>query len=103
MAFPFVGPSYALDFRKADVQRSVNLYLDVIESRTGKAPAVLQSIPGYSLFATPGAEVRGVHEVNGRCFVVSGSTLYEMNSAGTCTSLGTPTLAQACARFCGSR
>lgn len=89
MAFPFVNGSYSLDFRKADVQRSINLYPAIVESGSGKAPAVLQSIPGYALFANPGAAVRGIHEVNGRCFVAAGSTLYEMDSSGSCTSLGT--------------
>lgn len=88
MAFPFIGPSYALDFRKADVQRSVNLHLSLIESGTGKAPAVLQSIPGLTAFASIGTAIRGIHEVNGRLFVAAGSALYEINSTGTVTNLG---------------
>jgi hypothetical protein len=85
---PFVGGSYALDFRKADVQRAVNLYVSIIESGSGKAPAVLQSIPGLSLFASLGAEIRGAHEVNGQLFVVAGSGLYEISSAGVATNRG---------------
>lgn len=89
MPIPFVGGSYSLDFRKADVQRAVNLYPSMIESGTGKAPAVLNSIPGMAVFATLGAEVRGIWEAAGRLFVVAGSGLYEVGSGGAITSRGT--------------
>ena len=88
-AVPIVGPSYNLEVRKADVQRSINLFPVVTESGTAKAPAILQSVPGLSLFSTLGSEVRGGHVVGDRCFVVAGATLYELDSAGTATSRGT--------------
>ena len=88
-AVPIAGPSYNLEVRKADVQRSINLFPVVTESGTAKAPAILQPIPGLSLFATLGAEVRGGRVVGDRCFVVADSTLYELDSAGTATSRGT--------------
>lgn len=88
---PFVGPSYSLTTRKADVQRSINLMLKQTESGTGKAALnfYLESIPGLTLFASPGSAVRGGIYADGRCFVVAGSTLYEVSSAGVCTSRGT--------------
>lgn len=91
MAIPFVGPSYSLDFRKADVQRSVNLIPSVVESGTGKAPAILQEVPGLAVFAAGSDVIRGVEEVAGRGFFVAGSTLYETDSAGALTSRGTLT------------
>jgi hypothetical protein len=90
---PFVGPSYALATRKASVQRSVNLYLTGMETLS-KAQFILQSVPGLVLFSALGSEIRGMFEAANRCFVVSGSTLYELNSAGAATnrgSLGTVT------------
>lgn len=88
MAIPFVGGSYNLALRKADIQRSINLYLVGLEM-PGKAPWVLDSVPGYALFAALGAEVRGLLKTNDRTFLVAGSGLYELSSAGVATSRGT--------------
>jgi len=84
---PFVGPSYQLATRKASVQRSVNLFLVGMETPS-KAPFILQSVPGLVQFAAMGAAVRGMFEAAGRCFVVAGNTLYELNSAGVKTARG---------------
>src|SRR6185369_5272348 len=84
---PFVGPSYSLALRKADVQRSVNMHLVGMET-PGKAPFVLQSVPGYTLFADLGAPVRGMLTTNDRTFAVAGAKLYELAS-GAATELGT--------------
>lgn len=84
----FVGPSYTLALGKADIQRSVNLYLVGMEA-PGKAPYVLDSVPGYSVFADLGAVIRGGLFTNDRAFFVAGSTLYELSSAGVSTSRGT--------------
>jgi hypothetical protein len=75
---PFVGPSYQLSTRKASVQRSVNLYLTGMET-VSKAQFILQSVPGLVLFSALGAEIRGMFEAANRCFVVAGSTLYELS------------------------
>lgn len=87
---PIVGPSYLLRVRKADVQRSVNLFSSIVESGTGKAPAILQSIPGLVLFADTGSEIRAMRTLkDGRLFVVSGDTLNEIDSLGAATDRGT--------------
>ena len=88
MALPFVGPSYALANRKASVQRTINMCLVGMETPS-KAPFILQSTPGLTVFATLSGEIRGVYEANGRAFVVAGGTLYELNSSGAATSRGT--------------
>lgn len=49
---PFIGPSYALATRKADVQRSVNLYPVANEVAGGKTARYLQQIPGLDVFST---------------------------------------------------
>lgn len=85
-----VGPSYQLRVRKADVQRSVNLFPAIVESGSGKAPAILQSIPGLTLFADLGAEVRGLKiGKNGRLYGVGGSGLKEISNDGTIIARGT--------------
>lgn len=87
---PFVGPSYTLDVRGADCQRTVNMFPAIVESGSGKAAAILQRIPGLSLFVDLAAgQIRGFKQTAGRCFVVAGSTLYEIDSSGTATSRGT--------------
>ena len=84
----FVGPSYPL-FNKAASERSINLFMATIESGTGKAPFILQSIPGLTLFAALGAEYRGGINIAGRAFVVMGPTLYELSVLGVATVRGT--------------
>jgi hypothetical protein len=85
---PFVGGSYSLTFRKADVQRSVGWFPSVVESGTGKSPAILQEVPGLTSFADCAAPIRGSKEVAGRAFFVAGSILYELDSAGVATTRG---------------
>ena len=48
---PFVGPSYHLATRKADVQRSVNLFPVMNEVVGGKTEAYLQAVPGLDVFS----------------------------------------------------
>jgi len=51
---------------------------------------VLYSTPGLKAFSeSTSGPCRGLFAQNGRCFVVMANTLYELNSAGTFTSLGT--------------
>lgn len=92
---PFVGPSYALANRKASAQRSVNLYLVGMET-AAKAPFIMQSVPGLTLLASLGAEVRGMIFAANRCFVVAGSTLYELSSAWGATAIGTLATSSGC-------
>lgn len=48
---PFVGGSYTLDVRKADVQRTVNMFPVASENAGSAEPTYLQSIPGVDLFS----------------------------------------------------
>lgn len=50
---PFVGPSYHLATRKADVQRAVNLYPVQNEVVGGKTGSYLQAVAGLDLFSAP--------------------------------------------------
>jgi hypothetical protein len=50
---PFVGPSYQLNTRKADVQRTVNMYVVVKEAPSGKSITYLKSAPGLAVFSEP--------------------------------------------------
>lgn len=89
---PIVGPSYQLRVRKADVQRSINLFPSIVESGTGKAPAILQSVPGLVLFADAGEEIRAMRVLkDGRLFIVSGDKFKEVDSGGVISDRGTLT------------
>lgn len=88
--FAFVGPSYTLATRTADVQRSVNMFPAPIESGSGKSQYMLKSIPGLTAFCDDmTGEGRAAFEINGRAFCVVGATFYEVLSNGTATNRGT--------------
>lgn len=88
--FPFVGPSYTLAARTADVQRSVNLYPAPVESGSGKSQYMLQSLPGLSVFCSGMSGIgRGCFELNGRFFCIVGTKFYEVSHAGLATERGT--------------
>ena len=48
---PFVGGSYLLNVRKADVQRSVNLFPVGAEVPGSKGATYLDSVPGLTVFS----------------------------------------------------
>lgn len=83
-----IGGSYFLRDRKSAIQRSINCYPMRVEGYNEDAPLVLESAPGLELFANIGAEIRGMHNANGRLFVVAGSVLYEVKASGIFVSIG---------------
>lgn len=88
MKIGLVGPSYQMFSLPFDAQRTVNLF--PVLDEMGKEVASLYMTPGLDEFADSGAgPVRGCFtSTNGRCFFVSGSTFYEIDSAGTLTNRG---------------
>lgn len=89
MKIGLVGASYQQRSLPFDAQRSINLY--PVLDQQGKEVSALYGTPGLSLFATAGASPgRGCfNAANGRAFVVTGNSLYELASNGTATLLGT--------------
>ena len=51
MIVPFVGPSYALNRKAVDTQRSVNLFPVANEAPGGKSGSYLDSVPGLTVFS----------------------------------------------------
>lgn len=90
MKFPgFVGPSYTSLSMNVDVQRSVNLYPEIVETGAGKSRVVLYGTPGLATFATiGGGPIRGLMKAGLRVFAVSGNTLFELFSNGTSINRG---------------
>jgi len=74
--------------RASDTHRLINLY---VEKKTvgSKSKAILVGSPGLELFTTMTTVVRGAEKMNGIYYVVSGSSLYEVDSLGVATSRGT--------------
>lgn len=90
MKIPFVGATYRMDARSFDVQRCINFYPLISESKINKAPTALRCCPGLETYATAGGgPIRGaISSTSGRAFVVSGDTFYEVNTDGTTTDHG---------------
>lgn len=84
-----VGPSYMQRSLPFDAQRTINLF--PIADRDGADVKSLFGTPGLELFATAGnGPIRGCKDTAGaRAFIVSGNTLYEIDSTGTSTERGT--------------
>ncbi len=83
-----VGPSSQEASLPFNAERTVNMY--AVLDQQGKKPASLYSRPGNALFANlgSGAGRGGFSAANGRAFIVSGSELYELSSAGAGTLRG---------------
>lgn len=88
MKIGLVGASYQQRSLPFDAQRSINLY--PVLDQQGKEVSALYGTPGLSLFATAGsAGGRGCFPAaNGRAFVVTGSSVYELSSDGVATLIG---------------
>jgi hypothetical protein len=85
----FIGGSYQNATLNADAQRSMNLYVETVESGDGKSNQILLGTPGLTAFVTlPTSPVRGVWAGENRLFVVAGSKLYELDQYGSIIGLG---------------
>lgn len=93
MALAFVGPSYQLSTRRADVQRSINLVPTLVESGSGKAAVFLESVPGLRVFPDhlPDPCAERPAAVGGGCTAVFRDTFTD--TAGTSLAAHTPDLA----------
>lgn len=95
----FVGPSYLAQSPNISCSRSVNIYPEVHESPTAKAPASMIVRPGLVEFANLNppdtiGPIRGILAAGSptnntpRCFVVGAATLFELFDDGTFNDLG---------------
>jgi hypothetical protein len=90
MSVPWVGPSYTLRSRTADVQRTVNMIPLPLEPGNERSGWRFKDIPGLVVeYDIGGGAYRGGLNNNGRVFVVVGQSLIELLSNGTTTSRGT--------------
>ena len=89
----FVGATYRLRSLKADPERCVNLYPEIIESRNGANGEIgyLVKVPGRKRLASVGTgPIRGIYPTStNRLAVVSGNQLYSVSSTWGATLVGT--------------
>lgn len=89
MKTPILGSSYVARSVNAADARMVNLFPEIVPE-AGKEPAFLQRAPGLRKLSTIGAgPIRGLWELRGFMYVVSGNQLYKVDSSYTATLLGT--------------
>lgn len=87
-----VGPAYTLNDRSCAVQRSVNLFPQVVEVPNEPNRLMLRGTPGLAVISTisSGQPVRGIIEIgNGYLLAVCGTGVYRVDSAGSVSSVGT--------------
>lgn len=88
MKTPILGQAYVARSINAADNRMVNLFPEAIPNE-GKEAGFLNRAPGLRFLTTVGAgPVRGLWQLNGNMYVVSGNTLYKVNSNYNATSLG---------------
>jgi hypothetical protein len=88
MKTPILGSSYVVRSVNAADNRMINLFPEII-AEGGKEPAFLQRCPGLRRLAVVGTgPIRGLWTFNGVGYVVSGNSLYKLNSAFSATLLG---------------
>lgn len=90
MKTPFLGIAYLARSRTLASQRLVNLYPEVVESKSGAEVGGFYGCPGTVNKVTVGSgPIRGLLTANGLLYAVSGNTVYSINSSYSATSLGT--------------
>lgn len=86
MKIPFIGPTETERSRDVDYQRTVNWYPE----KDNQGNMTLYPMPGTKQFTKVGdGPIRGSIVFNDKLWVVSGDTLFEIDTAGTPTSRGT--------------
>jgi len=89
MKTPILGSAYVARSINAADNRMVNLFPEIVPEG-GKEAAFLNRAPGLTLLSTVGTgPIRGLWTFNGVGYVVSGLSLYSINSSYTATFLGT--------------
>lgn len=95
MATPIdiIGGFYTVDGRSWAAQDCVNYLPTAAEVAGTKTQSMLKTPPGLRPYIEigdgPSHAIRGGHDVEGRRFVVSGQTLYQISNSGVPQALGT--------------
>jgi hypothetical protein len=89
MKTPILGSAYVARSVNAADNRMVNLFPEIV-AEGGKEPAFLQRAPGLTTLATVGdGPIRGLWTYGNYGYVVSGNTLYQLDSSWNAVAKGT--------------
>lgn len=89
---PFIGPSYTLPSLDVDSQKTLNMYLESVESGTGKSSAILKKRSGLKEFTSVTKSIRRIYQTSrGRLFAFNGNRVDEIGKSGSITARGTIT------------
>ena len=89
MKSPILGSAYVARSVNAADNRMINLFPEVVPE-AGKEPAFLQRAPGLNLLAYVGTgPIRGLHSYGDYLYVVSGNSLYQVDTSYHSVLLGT--------------
>ena len=87
---PIVDGSYSDDSRSFAAQDTVNWLPVAAEQAGARSNTMLRTPPGLQSYAQIGdGPHRGARNVEGKLFIVSGETLYQLTTDGYTTALGT--------------
>lgn len=90
---PLIGSTYQSKSVAAECQRTINWYVEAIESQAGKAPAVLYPTPGLRpLVLAPTSPWRGLWAAPTATVGVAGSTFYEITTTDPARPTGSAVL-----------
>lgn len=82
------GQTYKSRSRPLSFQTTQNFYSDLVDNQNAKSGYVLMPFPGMKLFGTTTGADRGMLEHQTNLYKVSGSKLYDVDSSGVHTELG---------------
>lgn len=87
---PIVGGAYSDDTKPYSAQDTVNYIPVMTEANGTRSVSMLRGAPGMKAYQNIGpGPIRDAHDAEGRFFVVSGRTLYQVTAAGVGIALGT--------------
>lgn len=90
MRTPFLGSAYSSRSPNLADQKLINLYPEIVESKSGKDVAAFYMCPGLVLLATAGSgPIRGAEVMQGVLYVVSGNKVFSVNANYMASLIGT--------------
>lgn len=91
MKTPFLGSAYTARSPNLANQQLINLYPEIVESKSGKEIGGFYMTPGLTTLATAGAGPIKAMANFANLYVLSGTTIYQISPTYVVTSVGTAT------------
>lgn len=89
MRSPFLGPAYVAESTFLADQRCINLYAELVDTKTGKDIGAFFMAPGLDLETVcGGGPIRGAATLGNTMYVASGNQVYAVDTSWNLTFLG---------------